>query len=102
MDAFFLHDDQMNLANLTATLFFEKFEYESMKASIESKTNVLHKCRSKLHKSFGVWWWKEMPDEEWEQKKDAVCPLKKGIHTKEDLVAFMTQEQEIREPFDTV
>ena len=37
-DAIFLLDDKKNIANIVGTLFFEEFEYESMKNYLLMKT----------------------------------------------------------------
>ena len=79
-DAIFLLDDEVNIANVLGTLYFEKFEFESMKNYLEAKTADIHKCRSKLVKKFGLWWYQEMGEKEWQEKKNSVFVLKEGIH----------------------
>lgn len=67
-DNIFMLDDKMNISNIVGALFFEEFEFEEMKNYIHSKTGKLHKCRSKLVESVGVYWWQKMSDQEWEIK----------------------------------
>ena len=80
-DENFLQDDADNLANICGVFFFEQFEYESMKTYLIQKTAGLHRCRSKLVKIFGFWWYQDMSAEEWEKKKDAVVILEENVHT---------------------
>ena len=61
-DAIFLLDDKKNIANIVGVIFFEEFEFESMKEYLLMKTTELHKCRSKLVKKFGIYWWKRMSE----------------------------------------
>lgn len=63
------------------TLFFEKFEFEDMRDYLMERTCLLHKCRSKLVKKFGLWWFQRMSLEEWDSKKHDVFTKVEGIHT---------------------
>ena len=101
-DAVFLLDDRKNLSNIVSCCFTETFEFDSMKKYIHSKTSNLHKCRSKLSKKFGLWWFQEMDEAEWLAKKDEVIVLKEGIHDEAALSDYMCQLANIREPFDNV
>ena len=73
-------------------LFFDEFEYESMKNYLISKTSTLHKARSKLSKRFGIYWFTKMSDDEWNSKKSDVFTLAENIHTKKDLTDLMCKE----------
>ena len=84
-DAIFLLDDEKNVSNIVGTIRFEKFEFEEMKEYLLKKTEQMHKCRSKLVKSFGIWWFKKMTEEEWEKKKEDVIVCVKDIHTEKEL-----------------
>ena len=55
-DAVFLLDDKKNYSNIVGFLQFEKFEFESMRDYLLDKTANIHKCRSKLVKWFGIYW----------------------------------------------
>jgi hypothetical protein len=101
-DNMFLHDDAKNHANIMGALFFEKFEYKSMKRYLDNKTKDINKCRQSLVKTQGSWWWKEMTPEEWTKKKDKVFPLQESIHTHKELSDLMVKEMDIRDPFNTV
>jgi hypothetical protein len=59
-DSLVLMDDEKIIANIVGTLFFEKFEFEEMRDYLEERTSEIHKCRSKLSKRFGLWWYAEM------------------------------------------
>lgn len=69
-DAVFLLDHEGSLGNVVGTLFFEPFEFETMKKNILAKTGVLDKGRSKLVKKYGLWFFQLMEEEEWNGKKD--------------------------------
>ena len=99
-DAVFLLDREKNLANVTGALFFEPFEFEMMKNYILEKTKVVNWGRSKLVQKYGLWFFQEMEDEEWNQKKHYTVVLKEGIHTDDELTKFMLQEQLIRDPYE--
>lgn len=50
----------------------EKFEPEEMKAYFLSKMEQIPKCRSRLVKILGFYFFKVMSDQEWSQKKHEV------------------------------
>ena len=77
-------------------------EFHSLKKYLLEKTALLHKCRSKLVKKFGVWWFQEMPEEEWVAKREEVVINVEGIHTEKELSEFLCMQQNIRDPFDNV
>ena len=52
-DAVFLLDGEKNYSNIVISLVFEKFEFKEMKEYLISKTENLHRGRSKLSKYFG-------------------------------------------------
>ena len=56
-DSIMLLDDSKVISNIVGTLFFEKFEFEEMRDYLMERTCLLHKCRSKVSKKFGLWWW---------------------------------------------
>lgn len=88
-DAIFLLDDRKNLSNILACSFLEPYEFERMKIYLFGKTANLHKCRSKLVKSFGLYWYQEMDEAEWIAKRDDIVILKEGIHNEKDLADYM-------------
>ena len=59
-----------------------------MRDHILGKTHILDKCRSKLVQKYGLWFFQQMQDEEWNQKKKKVIVLKEDIHTDEQLTEF--------------
>ena len=80
-DMVMLLDKPENLSNFVGVLFFEEFEFESMKEHMLGKTHLMHKCRSKLVMNLGIWFFKKMDEAEWDLKKDAVVVKKGDIHT---------------------
>ena len=91
-DALWLLDDKDNISNEIGVCFFEPFQFDKMKEHMLLKSETVHKCRSKLVMKFGLWFFKKMGSDEWELKKDSVFVLKQGIHTNEDLCAFLCRE----------
>jgi len=59
-DSILLQDDEKVISNIVGTLFFEKFEFEQMRDYLLERTCLLHKCRSKLSKKLGMWWFQRM------------------------------------------
>ena len=43
-----------------------------------------------------------MPDSEWNTKKEGIVVRKEGIKTETELKEFLVQEENIRDPIDTV
>jgi hypothetical protein len=80
-DAVFLLDDKQNYSNITGVLFFEEFEFESMKNYLLQKTETVHKARSKLSKRFGIYWFEKMSAEEWNEKKSNVFVLDDNVRS---------------------
>lgn len=101
-DALFLLDDPKNISNIVACCYIEPFEFDSMKRHLLKKLDKLHKCRSKLVKFLGLWWFKEMDDVEWLAKQEYAIVQKTGIHTEKALIDYMAEEYCIRQPFDNV
>jgi NRPS condensation-like uncharacterized protein len=67
-DAIFLLDQRNNCSNFLGCVFFEKFEYESMRDYLEQKTEMMHKCRSKLTNKLGLYWFQKVSKEEWKKE----------------------------------
>ena len=101
-DSLLLQDDTKCISNIVGTLFFEKFEFEEMRDYLMERTSLLHKCRSKLVKKFGIWWFQRMSLEEWNSKKADVFTKVEGIHTAEQLNKYMCELETTRDPFDNV
>jgi hypothetical protein len=101
-DSLLLLDDEKCITNIVGTLFFEKFEFEEMKVYLEERTKDLNKCRSKLVKRFGIWWFQRMSSEEWDTKRHDVFTKVEGIHTPDELNKFMCKEEKTRDSFDNV
>lgn len=102
-DTFFMQDNKLNLCNVIGALKFEKFEFEPMRDYLAGKLDAMPaKIKSKIVKHYGMYMWEEMGAEEWKAKKKDLIVLVNGVHTKEQLETFMTQQQMIRDPMETV
>ena len=62
-----------------------------MKNYLLAKSETIHKCRHKLGKHFGVYWYERLTKSEWDEKKGAVCQLIEGVHTDDELTDFMSK-----------
>jgi len=71
-DYSFLLDVEENKNTIVGTCIFEQYDFISMKAFILEKTAHIHKMRSKLVKRFGIYWFQEMTDAEWNSEKTNV------------------------------
>jgi phage terminase large subunit len=91
-DAVFMLDDIKNLSNILACCFFDPVEFEDTKQFLFNHLDTLHKCKSKLTKKFGQWWYEEMSDIEWKAKRENIIVLKSGVHNESDLIDFMIAE----------
>ena len=101
-DEVFFLDDRKNNSNILGALHFDQFEFESMRDFLHSRSENLHKCRSKVVKMFGMYWYKKMSQKEWNEKKNKVIVLIENIHNEKDLREFMCKEHSIRESLDNV
>jgi hypothetical protein len=99
-DEVFFLDDRLNNSNIVGALYFDEFEFESMRDYLMAKSSGLHKCRSKVVKRYGMYWYLKMSKEEWESKKNKNVVLIDYIHDEEQLTEFMCKEHSIREPLD--
>jgi len=91
-DTLALYDDPKNLMNITGLTRFDKFEFEDMKKYIIEKTANLSRCRHKLVKYFGVWYFKKMTDEEFNSRLDFFVEKKEGIKSDKELAQFMADQ----------
>ena len=55
-DYSFLLEEKTNSATIMGAGVFEKFEFEPMKKYLLEKAEHVHRCKSKLVKRFGVFW----------------------------------------------
>ena len=68
LDQVFLHENPDNCHIIVGAAFFEKFDFITMKNHIMSKVENLHKCRAKLVKKFGLYYFQKMGPAEWSEK----------------------------------
>lgn len=97
-----MEDNEGNWTNIIGVLRFEKLEYEGVRQLIFERLKNVGRCRSKMIKLFGIWYFKRMDDEEFESKKDVVVRKLEGIHTDLQLSEWMCKEQVKRDPMDNV
>lgn len=84
-DTISLFDEPGNLMNVVGLTRFEKFEFEDMKQYLIDRTANLSRCRHKLVKYFGVWYFKKMTDEEFKSRIDFFVSKKEGIKSDKEL-----------------
>jgi hypothetical protein len=60
-----------------------------MSTYLTQKAETIHKCRHKLGKHFGTYWYQKMEDKEWNEKKKFICELVEDVHTDEQLCEYM-------------
>ena len=66
-DRLVMQDDHLNLTNIVGTCKFQKFDPVSLKTHLIKRLKTIHRCKSKMVKFFGVWYFKEMSDEEFDK-----------------------------------
>ena len=71
-DRVMLSDDDKNWTNIMGACRFEKQDYGKLKDHVFERLKGIHRCKSKMVKFFGVWYYKKMSDEEFEKQKDIV------------------------------
>ena len=92
-DRIMMEDDERNWTNIIGAARFKKqADFEQMKTHLFERLKHIHRCRSKMVKFFGVWYFKKMSVEEFEGVKDVVIKRVDGIHNEEELAAFMCRE----------
>lgn len=91
-DYSFLLDEEVNQHIIVGVGIFEKFDYLSMKQYMLKKCTLINKCQSKLVKQFGLFWFKQMSDEEWAQHTKNVVRLVQDITTEKELADFAVKE----------
>lgn len=101
-DALMMIDTPVSRANIIGATRFEKYEADEMRTYLEERLAKLPRCRSKVYKLCGVWWFKKMSEKEYDSKKDAIFKTVDNVHTDKQLNEFMCQEQKVRDPFDNV
>lgn len=55
-DAMFMQDDPLNISNCFGCVSFDSYNQDDMKNYLLSRVGYMHRCRSKLVKVFGLWW----------------------------------------------
>ena len=64
-DELYFCDDDFSISNVVMTLYFEEFEFETMRDTIFKNTEDIHRCRSKVVMRFGQYWFQKMSEKEW-------------------------------------
>lgn len=101
-DRIMLEDTELQRLNLVCASRWEPYDYEVMKQYIIDKTENINRCRSKLVKYFGIWYFKKMSKEEFKSKEKYFVQKVDGIHTEQQLADFMVKVQGERDPIDNV
>ena len=91
-DRIMMEDSEGNWTNVIGATRFEKLEFESLRDAILDRLEHVHRCRSKMVKIFGVWYFKRMENEEFDRKKDVIVQRIDGIHTDKELSEWLCQE----------
>jgi len=73
-------DQPDNISNCIGCLEFDTYDEQKMRTYLLDKVGLIHRCRSKLVKIMGLWWFKTMEDEEWNNTKNKMFQTKQGIH----------------------
>ena len=90
--AFLLQDEVNNHAIMGAGIL-EKFDYVNFKAYILEKAAKLHKCKAKLVKKFGVFWYQKMSEAEWKAAGNYVVQLgPTDVRSEQELKDFVCLE----------
>lgn len=87
-DFTFLLDDTDNTHMIVAVGTVEKFDYLTMKQYLNDKVELIDKCKSKLVKKFGLWFYVKMSEQEWKENLSKQFQLVQDIHTPLDLQKF--------------
>ena len=84
-DYSFLMEESANSHTIVGVGVFEKFEFESTKKYLLAKAADVHKCKSKLVKRFGVFWYQLMTEEEWKEAADYLVVEGPPIKSQQEL-----------------
>ena len=102
-DMTFMDDSDVNKSIIIGPAYVQKIEdYSQMKDYFLQKTALIHKMRSKLVKRFGIFFFEEMSEIEWQKKQDQVVVLNDQIKSEKELLEFLTAQQNIYDFEDTV
>lgn len=71
-DRIMMEDGEGNWTNILGVLRFKSIKYETVKTIIIERLKNVDRCRSKMIKIFGSWYFKRMDDAEFETKKDFI------------------------------
>ena len=55
-DELYFYDDDFSISNIVMTLYFEEFEFETMRDTIFKNTEDIHRCRSRVVTRLGQYW----------------------------------------------
>jgi hypothetical protein len=94
MDYFFLYDNYKNRANILAVGVYQKFDLEKVKKQFIEKALKFPRLKQRLVRKFGSYFWKTIPDVEFNQMLDqlVINMNDKHITTEEELAGFVSHE----------
>jgi len=62
-------EDEEQISNIVGSFYFEKFEFEKMRDTLITKIDKFQQIKTKQVRMFGLWWWQNLTDEEWNNFK---------------------------------
>lgn len=77
---------------ILAMAFVEKFDYIPMREHFNKKIADIHKCKSQLVKMFGMQFFQELTEKEWEEKSKKVFVCVDDITDEKALKEFMVEQ----------
>lgn len=90
-----LMDNERNTHIVVSVGIFEKFEFEDMKKYMSEKNEHIDRAQTKLVKWLGLYWFKKLTKQEWQEFVPKVITEVKGIHTQEALKDFAIKQQAV-------
>lgn len=87
-----LMDNERNTHIVVSVGIFEKFEFEDMKKYMSEKNEHIDRAQTKLVKWLGLYWFKKLTKQEWQEFVPKVITEVKGIHTQEALKDFAIKQ----------
>lgn len=91
MDELSMYDGNGGLANISAVLTFDKFEYESFSKYLHSKNREIQAMRRVMYSFMGKYYFKKLSKEQYDAMWPTLCSKVEGVHTKSELETFMNE-----------
>lgn len=66
-DLIFLQSEvPKNIQNYIGAVFYDKFDGDEWKRNLLAKLENIHRCKAKVVRKFGGYWFQKLTDREWE------------------------------------